>query len=46
MKTHSTLRHIFCLTWIIAGLTFAHLSRACSETNAPAQKTMAQQKLR
>ena len=22
MKTHSTLRRIFCITWIIAGLTF------------------------
>ena len=40
MKTHSTLRRIFCLTWIIAGLTFGAHSAVAQETNAPTQKTI------
>jgi hypothetical protein len=40
MKTHSTLRRIFCLTWIIAGLTFGTYPALAQETNAPAQKTI------
>ena len=40
METSSTLRCIFCLTWIIAGLTFAPHPTVAQETNAQAQKTI------
>ena len=40
MKTHSILRRIFCIAWIIAGLTFAPHPSVAEEANAPAQKTV------
>ena len=40
METHLSLRRIFCLTWIIAGLTFGAHPAVAQETNAPAQKAI------
>jgi hypothetical protein len=40
METHSVLRRIFCIAWIIAGLTFGNHLAVAQETNAPAQKTI------
>jgi hypothetical protein len=40
METHSVLRRIFCIAWIIAGLAFGANPAVAQETNAPAQKTM------
>ena len=40
MKTHSSLQRIFCLTWMIAGLTIGAYPAVAQETNAPAQKTI------
>ena len=38
METHSTLRRIFCLTWIIAGLTFGpHPAVAQADERADAE---------
>ena len=37
MKAHSSLRRIFCLTWMIVGLTFGAYPAVAQETNAPAQ---------
>ena len=39
METHSVLRRIFCLAWIIAGLAFGTYPAVAEETNTPAQKT-------
>ena len=38
METHSILRRVYFITWIIAGLTFAPPAFA-QEANAPAQKS-------
>ena len=40
METHSVLRRIFCIAWIIAGLAFGANPAVAEETNAPAQKTI------
>jgi hypothetical protein len=40
METHSVLRRIFCIAWIIAGLAFGANPAVAQETNAPAQKTI------
>jgi hypothetical protein len=40
METHSILRPIFCIAWIIAGFTFAPHPAVAEEANAPAQKTI------
>ena len=40
METHSILRPIFCIAWIIAGFTFAPHPTVAEEANAPAQKTI------
>ena len=41
METHSVLRRIFWIGWIIAGLAFGDHPAVAEETNAPAQKTIA-----
>jgi hypothetical protein len=40
METHSILRPIFCIAWIIAGLTFAPHPAVAQVTSAAAQKTV------
>ena len=40
METHSVLRRIFCIAWIIAGLAFGNHPAIAEETNTPAQKTI------
>ena len=40
MKTHSTLRRIFCIAWIIAGLALGPHPAAAQKKNAPAQRTI------
>ena len=40
MTTHSTLRRIFCLTWIIAGLALGPHPALAQAVDAPTQKTI------
>ena len=40
MKTHSTLRRIFCIAWIFAGLAFGPYPALAQAVDAPAQRTI------